>query len=123
MAKRGTFSKYRKMRWKFKKRHSGAIYIHLMYFQPKNGLNNPSGLGCRGVLRILAAHLIIRLFLYFNQSYRVILNDEFVGCDADVKGVDFGPPGSLRLSLLDSTKVGQDLERKEEGGIDKKRKK
>ena len=53
----------------------------------------------------------------------MILNDEFVGCDADVKGVDFGPPGSLRLSLLDPTKVGQDLERKEEGGRDRKRKK
>ena len=51
------------------------------------------------------------------------MNDEFVGCDADVKGVDFGPPGSLCLSFLDSTKIGQDLEIKEEGERDRKRKK
>ena len=27
---------------------SGTNYIHLIYFQPKNGLNSPSSLGCRG---------------------------------------------------------------------------
>ena len=60
---------------------------------------------------------------YLNQTYRVILNDEFVGCDADVKGVDFGPPGSLCLSFLDSTKIGQDLEINEEGERGRKKEK
>ena len=40
----------------------------------------------------------------------MVLNDEFVGSDADVKSVDFGPARPLHLSLLGSAKISEDLE-------------
>jgi hypothetical protein len=40
----------------------------------------------------------------------VVLNDQLVGGDADVKGVLFGPSDTLEPALLGTAKVDEDLE-------------
>ena len=40
----------------------------------------------------------------------MVLDDELVGSDADVEGVDFGPSRPLHLPLFGSAEVSQDLE-------------
>ena len=43
------------------------------------------------------------------RLYRVILDDQFVGSDADVEGVDFGPTRPFRLSLFRRAEVSEDF--------------
>ena len=46
---------------------------------------------------------------YFSAKTRVILSDKFIGSDANVKGVGFGPTHTFKSTFLLSSEISQNL--------------
>ena len=76
----------------------------------KHELNSPSGLGCKGVLQILAAHLIIRLFLYslWNCFAGDDIRQRALELAAEMNITDFGASGGWLGRFRERNKVALD---------------
>ena len=104
------------LRGKFENRHGGAIYIHLMYSQPKNYLNSSSGLGCRGGATVFSvctsyiSSLSVNEFMMYVQF--VYISSWFVKyCAGIITGWTKKSPFS-RLRACWHRLVNHDLQRK-----------